>query len=97
MKVLKICSNNKVRAQLSNEEWLRMVKQFNRAAKPIEHIVDLLESNIIKIDNELNDVATLYDKPRADLYTAAQLAKRSAYMELRALLTESIDVDQTEK
>lgn len=98
MKVRKICNQSKVRKNLSQTEWETMVAQFNRAAKPLAVITDLLEQRIVAIDNSLAD-DTLYDKPRADLFMASQLAKKAVLMDLHKLLNETttIDTDQVEK
>lgn len=82
---------------MSQEQWEAMVKQFNRAGKPLSYIVGLLESKVVAVDNQLSNKESLYDKARADLYTAALLAERAVLMELHNLLTTTIDVDQTRK
>lgn len=96
MKILKICKQNKVIRDMSHAEAMELAKAFNRAKKPISSIVRLLESEIVAIDNKLNDTEGLYEKSRADLYTAALLAERACLMRYQALLTATIDVDPTE-
>ena len=95
-KILKICGDNRISASLTAEEKQSLGAAFSRAKKPVEHIVQLLEMEVVKVDNALADTKTLYDKPRANEYIASQLGRKAAFMELHKLLT-ILDDDQSEK
>lgn len=96
MKTLRICHHNKLRVEMSEEDIKALASAFNRASKPISHIVRLLELEIVSIDKQLASTASLYDRPRPELYTAALLGERSKLLWLHKLLTETLDDDQSE-
>lgn len=90
MKTLRVVKKLK---GLTPKEEREAAIAVNSAGEGLGIVCAYLEQEIIVIDQELSSTSSLYDRPGADTYVAALLAKREASFKLLNLLRSEVTLD----